>query len=154
MLLTGEGCPLLWWFISQSIISYFYYNVVLCLFHRRVLPNRSGQYSDNEMMKCKICNEGTYVSPEDSPGKGGTDCKVCPTGTDKSTAAGFRACPCVDNYYRTDRFGECHQCPHEGLNCSGEYQYLRPGYWGTWNWILQDRQEDLDSYMSFVSNTN
>ncbi|XP_033638925.1 uncharacterized protein LOC117299491 [Asterias rubens] len=115
----------------------------------------SGQYSENETMKCEICNIGTYVSPEASPGKGGTDCKVCPTGTDKSTTAGFRACPCVDNYYRTDRFGECHQCPHEGLNCSGEYQHLLPGYWWTWNWTSQEErisQENHDSYMKFVNN--
>ena len=106
-------------------------------------------------MNCKECNKGTYVSPEASPGTRGTDCKVCPTGTDKSTTAGFRACPCVDNYYRTDRFGECHQCPHEGLNCSGEYQHLLPGYWWTWNWTSQEErisQENHDSYMKFVNN--
>ncbi|XP_033639079.1 uncharacterized protein LOC117299639 [Asterias rubens] len=117
--------------------------------------NKTAQSSINEKMNCKECNKGTYVSPEAAPGTRGTDCKVCPTGTDKSTAAGFRACPCVDNYYRTDRFGECHQCPHEGLNCSGEYQHLLPGYWWTWNWTSQEErisQENHYSYMKFVNN--
>ncbi|XP_071795834.1 uncharacterized protein [Asterias amurensis] len=116
--------------------------------------SKTGQYSNGDF-NCEICNKGTYVSPEASPGTRATDCKVCPTGTDKSTTAGFRACPCVDNYYRTDRFGECHQCPHEGINCSGEYQHLRPGYWWTWNWTSQEdhiSQENHDSYMNFVSN--
>ncbi|XP_071807292.1 uncharacterized protein [Asterias amurensis] len=116
--------------------------------------SKTGQYA-LDGLNCEICNKGTYVSPEAAPGTIATDCEVCPTGTDKSTAAGFRACPCVDNYYRTDRFGECHQCPHEGINCSGEYQHLRPGYWWTWNWTSQENQillENHDSYMNFVSN--
>ncbi|XP_033639066.1 uncharacterized protein LOC117299626 [Asterias rubens] len=116
--------------------------------------SKTGQYSNGDL-NCETCNKGTYVSPEASPGTRAADCKVCPTGTDKSTAAGFRACPCVDNYYRTDRFGECHQCPHEGIDCSGEYQHLRPGYWWTWNWSSQEdqiSQENHDSYMNFVSN--
>ena len=85
-------------------------------------------------MNCQTCNNGTFVTPAAHPGKSPLDCVVCPTGTKKDLPAGFRACRCLDNYYRKDRFGACYPCPQEGLSCLGEYQHLLPGFWWTWDW--------------------
>ncbi|XP_022083844.1 uncharacterized protein LOC110975569 [Acanthaster planci] len=112
--------------------------------------NRTGQFIKTEVgMNCLSCNNGTYVTPETHPGRNIGDCVVCPSGTDKSRHAGFRACPCVSNYYRRDRFGECFPCPLEGVNCSGEYQHLLPGFWWTWDWNSTD---NFQSYNNFVKN--
>ncbi|XP_038046805.1 uncharacterized protein LOC119721014 [Patiria miniata] len=112
--------------------------------------DESGQVAnDGQSMNCRKCNNGTFVTPIAHPGKQPADCTVCPTGTNKSLHAGFRACPCVDNYFRRDRFGECYQCPAEGLNCSGEYQHLLPGFWWTWEWDLSD---NFRLYEHFVQN--
>ena len=105
-------------------------------------------------MACDRCVNGTYVSLNHAPGKSPDDCSVCPTGTDKTKFAGFRACPCLENYYRMDRFGSCKQCPSEGVNCSMGYQKLKPGFWWTWNF---DKQETLgkvrmSKYIDFVTN--
>ncbi|XP_022108951.1 uncharacterized protein LOC110989114 [Acanthaster planci] len=112
--------------------------------------NQTGQLvKGGQVMNCHKCNNGTFVAPSAQPGKRPADCKVCPTGTIKSLHAGFRACPCVDNYYRTDRFGECYPCPTEGLNCTEEYQHLLPGFWWTWNWGSDGNRR---SYEQFVQN--
>ena len=103
---------------------------------------------------CDKCVSGTFVSLNDAPGTSPDDCNVCPAGTDKNMFAGFRACPCLENYYRTNRFGSCQQCPSEGINCSIEYQKLKPGFWWTWNF---DGNEKLGAtrmlkYINFVTN--
>ncbi|KAJ8020127.1 hypothetical protein HOLleu_41994 [Holothuria leucospilota] len=56
-------------------------------------------------ISCQTCNPGTYV-PLGS-GNSSKSCQVCPEGTNKTRYAGFRACFCLDNYYRKDRFGKC-----------------------------------------------
>ena len=94
------------------------------------------------------------MSRNQAPGKSQDDCRVCPPGTDKTKFAGFRACPCLENFYRTDRFGSCQQCPSEGVNCSMDYQKLKPGFWWTWNF---DRNETsgkirMLKYIEFVTN--
>ncbi|XP_038046709.1 uncharacterized protein LOC119720914 [Patiria miniata] len=112
--------------------------------------NKTGQVVvGTQSMNCQTCNNGTFVTPAAHPGISPADCTVCPTGTNKSLHAGFRACPCVDNYYRRDRFGECYQCPVAGINCSGEYQHLLPGFWWTWDWGSSDT---FQSYKDFVRN--
>ncbi|XP_022084859.1 uncharacterized protein LOC110976134 [Acanthaster planci] len=112
--------------------------------------NRTGQVVRRRGdMNCHFCNNGTYVTLETHPGRNIGDCVVCPSGTDKNRQAGFRACPCVSNYYRRDRFGECFPCPLEGINCSGEYQHLLPGFWWTWDWSSVD---NYHSYKKFVQN--
>ncbi|XP_038059576.1 uncharacterized protein LOC119730658 [Patiria miniata] len=111
---------------------------------------KTGQVADkSQPINCKKCNNGTYVTPAAHPGISPADCTVCPTGTNKSLHAGFRACSCLDKYYRKDRFGECYRCPDEGLNCSGEYQHLLPGFWWTWNWGSNDNYK---AYRRFVVN--
>ena len=103
---------------------------------------------------CDKCVNGTFVSPNHTPGKSPEDCKVCPTGTDKTKFAGFRACPCLENYYRTDRFGPCQQCPSVGINCSMEYQKLKGGFWWTWNFDGNETTGNIEmsKYNDFVIN--
>ncbi|KAJ8040674.1 Leucine-rich repeat-containing protein 15 [Holothuria leucospilota] len=93
---------------------------------------------------CKKCNDGTFVM--DGGGTSPLSCEVCPEGTNKTKAAMFRACFCLQNYFRRDRFGPCERCPHEGLNCSFEIISIRQGYY--WNWSYTD----LDLYKEFVAN--
>ena len=94
------------------------------------------------------------MSPKHKPGKSPEDCKVCPTGTDKTRFAGFRACPCLENYYRADRFGSCQQCPSKGINCSMEYQKLKGGFWWTWNFDGNETTGNIQmsKYINFVVN--
>ncbi|KAJ8039852.1 hypothetical protein HOLleu_13985 [Holothuria leucospilota] len=73
-------------------------------------------------------------------------CKVCPEGTDKTKRAGFRACFCLDGYFRRDRFGKCEICPQEGLNCFGDYVRIMPGYFWDWSYT------NIDKYIKFVHN--
>ncbi|XP_022104873.1 slit homolog 1 protein-like [Acanthaster planci] len=112
--------------------------------------SKTGQIAGkSHSINCQKCNDGTYVTPAAHPGISPADCVVCPTGTKKNLHAGFRACSCVDNYYRKDRFGECYPCPAEGLNCTGEYQHLLPGFWWTWDW---GSDGNFRSYERFVKN--
>ena len=103
---------------------------------------------------CDRCVNGTFVSLNHAPGKSPTNCTVCPTGTDKNKFAGFRACPCLENYYRTDRFHSCHQCPSDGINCSMEYQKLEQGFWWTWNFEGNETlgKVRMLKYIDFVRN--
>ncbi|KAJ8040820.1 hypothetical protein HOLleu_15223 [Holothuria leucospilota] len=104
-----------------------------------------GQYSNNtNTIQCKQCNNGTFVNVGggDSPLK----CQVCPEGTVKSRPANFRACFCQENYYRRERFGGCHLCPHVGMNCSNDYATLKSGYY--WNWSYTD----VNIYRKFILN--
>lgn len=78
-------------------------------------------------------------------------CFVClftvVSGTNTSTVAGHRACPCLHNYYRTDRFGPCKPCP-AGVICTDDSIVLAPGYY--WSWDIQGA--DRVAYQSFVKN--
>ncbi|XP_038066729.1 uncharacterized protein LOC119736792 [Patiria miniata] len=113
--------------------------------------NRTGQVVKRGAdLNCFFCNNGTYVPPEAHPGKTIGDCVVCPSGTDTSRHAGFRACPCVSNYYRKDRFGECFACPLQGTDCSEEYQHLLPGFWWTWDWGSVDNYQSYEKYVQNI----
>ena len=67
------------------------------------------------------------------------------TGTDSDAFAGFRACPCLEGYYRTHMFEKCEQCGRE-LQCQDEYAILKPGYW--WRWKNKTYR---DRYIFFVA---
>ncbi|XP_022084861.1 uncharacterized protein LOC110976135 isoform X2 [Acanthaster planci] len=117
--------------------------------------NRTGQVArKGAAMNCLSCNNGTYVTPENHPGRNIGDCVVCPSGTEKCRHAGFRACPCLSNYYRRDRFRECFPCPLEGINCSGEYQHLLPGFWWTWDWGSIDNYQSYKRYVKNILTEN
>ena len=72
----------------------------------------------------------------------------CLTGTDAKAFAGFRACKCLDNYYRTNLFGNCTPCEKkQGLNCHDDFANLTVGFW--WRW--KDKTH-LEQYRNFSKN--
>ncbi|PIK61561.1 hypothetical protein BSL78_01486 [Apostichopus japonicus] len=88
------------------------------------IPGTAPRYSSS--FGCKHCTNGTYVPY--LGGKSHSDCIVCPSGTNQSLHAGFRACYCADGYYRTDRFGPCKICTDEGVSCSNDIPLIKNGY--------------------------
>ncbi|KAJ8020394.1 hypothetical protein HOLleu_39976 [Holothuria leucospilota] len=91
-----------------------------------------GQYQSNGGANgCKTCNSGTFVMS--GGGNNPLSCQVCPEGTNKTKHAGYRACFCLDNYVRRDRFGKCELCPQAGLNCSNDFVTILSGYYWSWN---------------------
>lgn len=102
-----------------------------------------GQYQRNaSTLPCKNCNNGTFV--DHVGGTNSLDCKVCPEGTNKSRHAGYRACFCLENYFRRDRFGKCELCPQKGLTCTEEFVTIDSGYY----WLFRD----ISWYKEFVGN--
>ena len=116
-----------------------------------------GYYQDKRGKKdCKKCVNGTFVDPESAPGKAAEDCKVCPRGTDRSVHAGYRACNCLTNHYRTQRFGPCYMCDTRlGMNCRDDYLSVAQGFWWSWKrWDDADNDSiaNENQYVSFVKN--
>ena len=68
-------------------------------------------------------------------------------GTDTDFYAGYRACTCLQGFYRTHMFGECHKCGQGGLKCQDEYASLKPGYW--WEWRNETHK---DRYRDYIAN--
>lgn len=98
-------------------------------------------------MCCKLCTDGTYVNRSGATAP--EDCIVCPDGTNKTTHAGFRACPCLDGYARKDRFGPCERCDEDGVNCTRQdFRTIQPGYFWSWNFP----NANLAVYRKFVRN--
>ncbi|KAJ8020128.1 hypothetical protein HOLleu_41996 [Holothuria leucospilota] len=107
--------------------------------------DKVGSVSDEVgYIPCELCNPGTYVPL--GIGNSSKSCQVCPEGTNKSRHAGFRACFCLDDYYRKNRFGKCLICPQDGVNCSGDIVHLRQGYY--WHWT----SSNIELYEKFKSN--
>lgn len=105
---------------------------------------RVGAYSHCDGA-CSRCPVGTF-----SPTPGATsrdECQVCPRGTDTNVTADYRACPCLPNFDRKDRYGECTSCiGNPGLICTGDARELVRGYW----WTFGDENEDGgDSQLAF-----
>ena len=68
-------------------------------------------------------------------------------GTETDFFAGYRACPCLEGFYRTNLFAECHKCGQGGLLCKDEYASLKPGFW--WQWRNETYQQ---LYRDFIQN--
>ncbi|XP_033122360.1 uncharacterized protein LOC117121318 [Anneissia japonica] len=106
----------------------------------------------NYKTDCKQCPIGTF-----SPSLGAVsifNCRSCPTGTDTDAKAALDACPCLENFHRTYRYGACQPCQN-GVDCTGGYQKLRTGYWWSWNfttYIGADNLGSSDEYKQFVNN--
>ena len=71
------------------------------------------------------------------------------TGTRSNDTAGYRACRCLHEFYRLDRFGPCTACPAYGINCHNDTAILAPNYF--WNWTEQSSKL---FYKQFVDNIN
>ena len=67
------------------------------------------------------------------------------TGTDSKAFAGFRACNCVKDFFRTHMFKGCLPCK-DGLKCSNESVNLTTGFWWKWN------ATRLELYQNFTEN--
>ena len=68
-------------------------------------------------------------------------------GTETDLFAGYRACPCLEGFYRTNLFSECHKCGQSGLLCKDEYASLKPGFW--WQWRNETYKQ---RYRDFIQN--
>ncbi|XP_020604988.1 putative leucine-rich repeat-containing protein DDB_G0281931 [Orbicella faveolata] len=107
-----------------------------------------GFYQDQMgQIDCKTCSNGTFVSEKDRPGTSAVSCRACPYGTQSNVTAGYRACRCLRNLYRLDRFGACSACPAYGFVCENDTAILAPNYF--WKWSDQTLKE---RYGSFVNN--
>ena len=66
------------------------------------------------------------------------------TGTDTDFFAEYRACKCLEGFYRVHLFKKCYKCGNGGLECKNESASLKPGYWWKWrNEIYKDRYKDF-----------
>ncbi len=74
---------------------------------------------------------------------------IVSTGTLSNTTAGYRACRCLDSFYRQDRFGPCSKCASSGIVCRKDTAILAPNYY--WKWIDLTSKE---SYRGFLENIN
>ena len=93
------------------------------------------------------------MSRKKYPGKSALDCQVCPIGTDKNAFANYRACPCLTNYTRRNRFGPCEPCPSIAIKCENEFQQVNAGFFWTWKWPnVTDWNENLQDYKTFAEN--
>ncbi|KAJ8036445.1 Leucine-rich repeat-containing G-protein coupled receptor 4 [Holothuria leucospilota] len=120
------------------------------------LPCPSGGFYQDEIgksgknpneMACKQCRNGTYVK-ERGKGVSPEKCEVCPDGTNRNIPAGYRACRCKTNYTRINRYGPCSPCVDPGVDCSQDFQALKPGYF--WSWDFPNAR--ISDYQKFVQN--
>lgn len=65
-------------------------------------------------------------------------------GTNLKRLAGFRACLCLDNFYRLDRFGACKECSL-GYQCTNETINLHPGFYWIWS-----QESEKENYLTFA----
>ncbi|XP_078377181.1 uncharacterized protein LOC144660438 [Oculina patagonica] len=108
-----------------------------------------GFYSDDVGYvgrSCKKCPNGSFVSFDTAPGTRTQDCKSCPEGTESDFFAGYRACQCLEEFYRTHMFEKCLKCVR-GLKCQDDHVSLKSGYW--WEWRNKTRK---DRYRDFIAN--
>ncbi|XP_078343257.1 uncharacterized protein LOC144628993 [Oculina patagonica] len=108
-----------------------------------------GFYSDDVghvAPSCKKCPDGSFVHFDKAPGTQAQDCKSCPRGTETDFFAGYRACKCLEGFYRTHMFEQCYKCIG-GLQCTDDYASLKPGYW--WKWRSKTHRR---RYTVFINN--
>ena len=60
--------------------------------------------------------------------------------------AGYRACKCLEGFYRTHMFEQCYKCVG-GLQCTDDYATLKSGYW--WKWRSETHKS---RYIEFINN--
>ena len=67
------------------------------------------------------------------------------SGTQYKRHAGFRACHCMEGFFRIDRFKGCMVCPSNGLKCINESLHLKAGYF--WKW---ESEGNMRRYQNFT----
>ena len=93
---------------------------------------------------CSPCNNGTFSNTDGATRA--DDCEVCPSGTQTTgTTAGYRACPCLPGFSRTDRFGPCEPCSEErGIICKDDVRSLEEGFF--WMFDSPGKQAEYDGF--------
>lgn len=115
-------------------------------------PGRVGAYSHCDGA-CSRCPPGTYSPVPNATSR--DDCKVCPRGTDTNATANYRGCPCLPNFDRKDRYGECSSCAgNPGLNCTGDARGLVKGFWWTFGRETENPPGPQIQYEYSVFSTN
>ena len=69
------------------------------------------------------------------------------SGTLSNETAEYRACRCLHQFYRLDRFGSCSACPPYGFVCEKDTEILAPNYF--WKW---SNQSEKVLFKGFVNN--
>ena len=69
------------------------------------------------------------------------------SGTLSNETAEYRACRCLLQFYRLDRFGSCSACPPYGFVCEKDTAILAPNYF--WKW---SNQSEKVLFKGFVNN--
>ena len=69
------------------------------------------------------------------------------SGTLSKETAEYRACRCLHQFYRLDRFGSCSACPPYGFVCEKDTAILAPNYF--WQW---SNQSEKVLFKGFVNN--
>jgi hypothetical protein len=113
---------------------------------------RGGFYADTDgrigsasHCACSPCKNGTWASVAGASDPN-AHCEVCPSGTKTDAPAGYRACACLDEFSRTDRFGECSTCTGiVGIACIADARVLTKGYF--WVYPTPDQEHE---YLEFT----
>ena len=71
-------------------------------------------------------------------------------GTDTTRFAGYRACKCLKNFYRTHLFEGCKPCDQPGLQCVSDFATLQSGYW--WKWRNETEKIMYKKFIDVVKN--
>ena len=82
------------------------------------------------------------------------------SGTQHNKFAMFRACPCIEQFYRLDRFGPCFQCYSVGLILKNETVDLNPEFYWKWESLesrelygkFKDGLRIKESYYTYTTN--
>ncbi|XP_078349481.1 uncharacterized protein LOC144634404 [Oculina patagonica] len=128
-----------------SLCAAGFYNNIHGHYGSCLMCPAGGFYQDQMgQVECKRCSIGTFVSEKAHPGTSVSDCLACPYGTLSNETAGYRACRCLQNFYRLDRFGACSVCPAYGFVCENDTAILAPNYF--WKWSNQTVKERYKSF--------
>lgn len=109
--------------------------------------NTKGRVGHGSHCACTACKDGTF-SAEPGATDPNEECQVCPSGTQSDTPAGYRACPCLPGFSRTDRFGECTPCDDlPGVECTGDARVLQKDFF----WEFPTKELEVE-YLEFTAN--
>ena len=104
----------------------------------------SGKVGWHSHCTCNKCNNGTFSAATGASDQA-RDCRVCPPGTDTSAEARYRACPCLPDSSRTDRFGPCSTCEGiRGINCTQDSRRTESGFW--WQFQTPEMQAEYNAF--------
>lgn len=70
-------------------------------------------------------------------------------GTELNKFAGFRACSCLEEYYRLNRFEGCYICT-KGYTCTNETIDLAPGFYWIWSSKMVDEYRTFSAQLQIT----